>query len=202
MRHPCAGVAAVGWLGSLPMCLGTGGGLGKLADTKASFGSGASVAQAATEATQRTRLCSAPKGHHKPAQGRAQRRQLRSAALGLNCSNSPSPVRAIQESSQPLFRPFRARQAGTRQPGAALPMVALPQAALSCPFRAEGSMPSSSRRLDAWPIRAQWNSAESSEDHQRANAPAGSAVYRCALARNGAVVNSSQPKPLSAPPPR
>ena len=43
-RTQVAGVAAVGWLGSLPMCLGTGGGLGKLASAKASFGSAASVA--------------------------------------------------------------------------------------------------------------------------------------------------------------
>jgi len=52
-----------------------------------------------------SRLSSAPKGHDKPAQGRAQRRQPRSAALGLNGWNGPSPERAKQESSKPLFRP-------------------------------------------------------------------------------------------------
>ena len=52
-----------------------------------------------------SRLSSAPKGHDKPAQGRAQRRQPRSAALGLNGGNGPSPERAKQESSKPLFRP-------------------------------------------------------------------------------------------------
>ena len=65
-----------------------------------------------------------------PTQGRAQRRQPRSAALGLNCWNGPSPERAKQRLIGLLFRPFRARQAGTRRPGAALPMVARPQAGL------------------------------------------------------------------------
>ncbi len=42
--------SAVGWLGSLPMYLGTGGGRGKLAATKVSFGFAASVAQSGNRA--------------------------------------------------------------------------------------------------------------------------------------------------------
>jgi hypothetical protein len=40
-----------------------------------------------------------------------QPRAERSAALGLNCRTDSSPERAIQEFSQLLFRPFRAREA-------------------------------------------------------------------------------------------
>ena len=60
-----------------------------------------------TPTLSRTRLSSAPKGHHNPAQGRAQRRQPRSAALGLNCWNGPSPGRAKQGAISAPVPPFQ-----------------------------------------------------------------------------------------------
>ena len=76
------------------------------------------------------------RGSDKSAQGRAERRMPRSAALGLNGERSSSPVRAAQgRTTAGCFALSGLGVIGVREPGAALPAVSVPQAGLWLPLR-------------------------------------------------------------------